>query len=89
MFNRNKPSKHYLRAIELKKEILITRPQIHTHTILANQSMPAKKSKMFEQLLTQVKAKWRDLNMELDELFEKKLTADEIKQLVATEGSTP
>lgn len=51
--------------------------------------MPAKKSKKFEQLLTQVKAKWRDLNMELDELFEKKLTADEIKALVATEGSTP
>lgn len=88
MFNK-KPSKHYLRAIELKKEILITRPQIHTHTILANQPMPAKKSKKFEQLLTQVKAKWRDLNMELDELFEKKLTADEIKALVATEGSTP
>lgn len=88
MFNKNKPSKHYLRAIELKKEILITRPQIHTHTVLANQSMPKRKSEKFEQLLNQVQAKWRRLNQELDELFEKKLTADEIKALVATEGST-
>lgn len=84
----SKPSKHYLRAIELKKQILITRPQIHTHTVLANQPMPKHKAKKFDQLLIQVKNKWRELNQELDELFEKKLTADEIKALVATEGRT-
>jgi len=90
MFNREKkPSKNFLRAIELKKQILIVRPQIHTHTVLANQPVPKKKSEMFDKLLIQVKSKWRSLNEELDELFATKLTADEIQELVATERSTP
>jgi len=88
MFNKNKPSKHFLRAIELKKQILIVRPQIHTHTVLANQSMPPRKSEWFEKLLTQVRRKWYSLNEELDELFAKKLTDDEIQTLVATERGT-
>ena len=84
--DKTKPSKHFLRAIELKKDILITQGQVRNHEKLASQPLPKAKQSKFDNLVYQVRRKLRALINELDELFEKKLTADEIKALVATEG---
>lgn len=79
-------SKHFIRALELKDLILITQGQVRNHTVLVNQPLPKHKQSKFDKLLTQVKNKLLDLDIELDELFAKKLTNDEINRLLLTEG---